>query len=28
LRYTEANININIDLDKAHVKSLRLTCLP
>ena len=28
LRYTEANININIDLDKAHIKSLRLTCLP
>ena len=28
LRYTEANININIDLDKAHVKSLRLTRLP
>ena len=28
LRYTEANININIDLDKAHVKSLRLTYLP
>ena len=28
LRYTDVNININIDLDKAHVKSLRLTCLP
>ena len=28
LRYLEKNININIDLDKAHVKSLRLTQLP
>ena len=28
LRYQEKNININIDLDKAHVKSLRLTQLP
>ena len=28
LRYLEKNININIDLDKAHVKSLRLTLLP
>lgn len=27
LRYLEKNININIDLDKAHVKSLRLTLL-
>ena len=27
LRYLEKNININIDLDKAHVKSLRLTQL-
>ena len=28
LRYLTENININIDLDKAHVKSLRLTQLP
>ena len=28
LRYLEKNININIDLDKAHVKALRLTQLP
>ena len=28
LRYLEKNININIDLDKAPVKSLRLTQLP
>ena len=28
LRYLEKNININIDLDKAYVKSLRLTQLP
>ena len=28
LRYQEKNININIDLDKVHVKSLRLTQLP
>jgi hypothetical protein len=28
LRYLEKNINIHIDIDKAHVKSLRLTQLP